>query len=110
MADRFCDGNPNNNKIDDSLDQFTADDLDGRKGGDIEGIFSKLDYLKALGVTSVWITPMLENNMYMSYHGYAATNLYRIDPRFGNNELYKTLVDEAHKRGLKVIMELITGG
>ena len=98
MADRFCDGNPNNNTIDDSLDEFTSKDLDGRKGGDIEGITSKLDYLKELGVTSVWVTPMLENNMWMSYHGYAATNLYRIDPRFGTNELYKNLVNEAHIR------------
>lgn len=108
MADRFCDGNPNNNKIDDSLDQFTAKDLDGRKGGDIEGIISKLDYIKELGITSVWITPMLENNMWMSYHGYAATNLYWIDPRFGTNELYQTLVDEAHKRGIKVIMDHVS--
>src|SRR3990172_600388 len=105
MADRFCDGNPDNNNIDDSLDQFDADDLDGRKGGDIEGIISKLDYLKELGITSIWITPMLENNMWMSYHGYAATNLYWIDPRFGTNELYQSCVDEAHKRGLKVIMD-----
>jgi glycosidase len=108
MADRFCDGNPNNNKIDDSLDQFTADDLDGRKGGDIEGIISKLDYLKELGVSTIWVTPMLENNMWMSYHGYAATNLYRIDPRFGTNELYKSLVDEVHKRGLKVILDHVS--
>ncbi|NWF88010.1 MAG: cyclomaltodextrinase N-terminal domain-containing protein [Ignavibacteriaceae bacterium] len=105
MADRFCDGNPSNNKIDDSLDQFTSDDLDGRKGGDIEGIISKFDYLKELGVSTIWVTPMLENNMWMSYHGYAATDLYRIDPRFGTNEQYKSLVDEAHKRGLKVIMD-----
>ncbi len=108
MADRFCDGNPNNNTIDDSLDEFTSKDLDGRKGGDIEGIISKLDYLKELGITAIWITPMLENNMWMSYHGYAATNLYRIDPRFGSNELYKNLVDEAHKRGLKVIMDHVS--
>lgn len=108
MADRFCDGNPSNNTIDDSLDQFTARDLDGRKGGDIEGIISKLDYLKELGVTAIWITPMLENNMWMSYHGYAATNLYRIDPRFGSTELYKNLVDEAHCRGLKVIMDHVS--
>ncbi len=108
MADRFCDGNPANNKIDDSLDQYTANDLDGRKGGDIEGIISKLDYIKELGVTSIWITPMLENNMFMSYHGYAATNLYRIDPRFGSNALYKSLVDETHKRGLKVIMDHVS--
>ncbi|MFI5237967.1 MAG: alpha-amylase family glycosyl hydrolase, partial [Ignavibacteriales bacterium] len=108
FADRFCDGNPNNNTIGDSLDQFTSLDLDGRKGGDIEGIISKLDYLKELGVTALWITPMLENNMWMSYHGYAATDLYKIDPRFGNNDLYKILIEEAHKRGLKVILDHVS--
>lgn len=108
MADRFCDGNPLNNKIGDSLDNYTEKDLDGRKGGDIEGIISKLDYLKDLGITTLWITPMLENNMYMSYHGYAATDLYKIDPRFGSNELYKKLVDEAHKRDLKIIMDHVS--
>ncbi len=108
FADRFCDGNPSNNTIGDSLDQFKSTDLDGRKGGDIEGIISKLDYLKELGVTAVWITPMLENNMWMSYHGYAATDLYKIDPRFGSNELYKNLIDEAHKRGLKIILDHVS--
>lgn len=108
MADRFCDGNPANNKIGDSLDQFTAKDLNGRKGGDIEGITSKLDYIKDLGVTSIWITPMLENNMYMSYHGYAATDLYKIDQRFGSNELYKELVNKAHDKGLKIIMDHVS--
>ncbi|MGB5287550.1 MAG: cyclomaltodextrinase N-terminal domain-containing protein, partial [Ignavibacteriaceae bacterium] len=92
FADRFCDGNPLNNTIGDSLDQFTSADMDGRKGGDIEGIISKLDYLKELGVTAIWVTPMLDNNMWMSYHGYAATDLYKIDPRFGSNELYTMLV------------------
>ncbi len=108
MADRFCDGNSANNNIGDSLDKFTSNDLDGRKGGDIEGIISKLDYLKDLGVTSVWITPMLENNMWMSYHGYAATDLYKIDPRFGSNELYKELIDKAHDKGLKIIMDHVS--
>ncbi len=108
MADRFCDGNPANNKIDDSLDQFTSKDLNGRKGGDIEGIISKLDYLKDLGITSVWITPMLENNMWMSYHGYAATDLYKIDPRFGSNELYKELVNQAHDKELKIVMDHVS--
>lgn len=108
MADRFCDGNPDNNNIGDSLDKFTANDLDGRKGGDIEGIISKLDYLNELGVTALWITPMLENNMWMSYHGYAATDLYKIDPRFGSNQLYKKLVDEAHKKDLKIIMDHVS--
>lgn len=108
MADRFCDGNSANNNIGDSLDKFTSNDLDGRKGGDIEGIISKLNYLKDLGVTSVWITPMLENNMWMSYHGYAATDLYKIDPRFGSNELYKELIDKAHDKGLKIIMDHVS--
>ena len=108
MADRFCDGNSANNTIGDSLDKFTSNDLDGRKGGDIEGIISKLDYLKDLGVTSVWITPMLGNNMWMSYHGYAATDLYKIDPRFGSNELYKELIDKAHDKGLKIIMDHVS--
>lgn len=108
FADRFCDGNPSNNTIGDSLDQFTSADLDGRKGGDIEGIISKLDYLKGLGVTALWITPMLENNMWMSYHGYAATDLYKIDPRFGDSVLYIKLVDEAHKRNLKIILDHVS--
>jgi glycosidase len=108
MADRFCDGNHSNNNIGDSLDQFTSKDLDGRKGGDIEGIISKLDYLKDLGVSSLWITPMLENNMWMSYHGYAATDLYKIDPRFGSNQLYKKLVEDAHEKGLKIIMDHVS--
>ena len=108
MADRFCDGNPANNTIGDSLDIFTPDDLNGRKGGDLEGIISKLDYISELGVTALWVTPMLENNMYMSYHGYAATNLYKIDPRFGSNELYKKFVNNAHSKNLKVILDHVS--
>lgn len=108
MADRFADGNHLNNTIGDSLDEFIPSDLDGRKGGDIEGIISKLDYLVDLGVTALWITPMLENNMWMSYHGYAATDLYKIDPRFGTNELYKQLVEKAHAKGLKIILDHVS--
>jgi len=108
FADRFCDGNPLNNTIGDSLDEFTSKDIDGRKGGDIEGIISKLDYIKELGATAIWVTPMLENNMWMSYHGYAATDLYKIDPRFGSNELYKKLIDDAHSKGLKVILDHVS--
>ena len=108
FTDRFCDGNPDNNTIGDSLDEFTSTDLDGRHGGDIEGIISKLDYLHDLAVTTLWMTPMLENNMWMSYHGYAATDLYKIDPRIGSNELYKQLVDAAHARGLKIILDHVS--
>lgn len=108
MADRFCDGNTINNKIGDSLDVFSPEDLNGRKGGDIEGIISKLGYLSELGITSLWVTPMLENNMYMSYHGYAATDLYKIDPRFGSNEIYKKFVEKAHCKSLNVIMDHVS--
>ncbi len=108
FADRFCDGNPSNNTIGDSLDHYNSSDLDGRKGGDIKGIISKLDYLKELGVTAIWITPMLENNMWMSYHGYAATDLYKIDSRFGSTELYKNLNEEAQKWGLKIILDHVS--
>jgi glycosidase len=108
FADRFCDGNPNNNTIGDSLDEFTSEHIDGRKGGDIEGIISKFDYLKDLGITAIWITPLLENNMWMSYHGYAATDLYKIDPRFGTNQLYKKLVAEAHKNEIKIILDHVS--
>jgi glycosidase len=108
FTDRFCDGNPDNNNIGDSLDEFTSTDLDGRHGGDIEGIISRLDYLNDLSVTTLWMTPMLENNMWMSYHGYAATDLYKIDPRFGSNVLYKQLVKEAHKHGLKIILDHVS--
>ncbi|MEJ2105084.1 MAG: alpha-amylase family glycosyl hydrolase [Ignavibacteriaceae bacterium] len=108
FADRFCDGNPANNTIGDSLDEFTSKDIDGRKGGDIEGIISKLDYIKELGATAIWVTPMLENNMWMSYHGYAATDLYKIDPRFGSNALYEELIEEAHSKGLKIILDHVS--
>jgi glycosidase len=108
FTDRFCDGNTDNNTIGDSLDEFTSTDLDGRHGGDIDGVISKLDYLSDLGITTLWMTPLLENNMWMSYHGYAVTDLYKIDPRIGNNELYKKLVDEAHARGLKIILDHVS--
>jgi len=103
--DRFCNGNIENDTLSHSRDEFQFFDLNGRHGGDIEGIISKLDYIKDLGATAIWITPLLENDMYMSYHGYAATHLYKVDPRFGSNNLYKKLVDEAHNNGLKIIYD-----
>ncbi len=103
--DRFCNGDATNDYIEGQLDKYPKEDLNGRHGGDIVGIIKHLDYIKKLGATAIWITPLLENNMPMSYHGYAITDLYKIDPRFGDNELYKKLVAEAHKRGLKVIFD-----
>ena len=115
MPDRFADGNPANNQIAGMLDyknDRTKPSL--RHGGNIEGIRQHLDYFNELGVTALWFTPVLENNSpdsyngnVSTYHGYATTNYYRVDPRFGSNEEYRRLVDEAHSRGLKVVMDMI---
>ena len=84
-----------------------------RHGGDLEGIRQHLDYFTDLGVTALWLTPVLENdspdsdNGFSTYHGYATTNYYRVDPRFGTNDDYRRLVDEAHAKGLKVVMDMI---
>ena len=84
-----------------------------RHGGDMEGIRQHLDYFTDLGVTALWFTPVLENNSpdsdngYSTYHGYATTDYYRVDPRFGTNDDYRRLIDDCHKRGLKVVMDMI---
>ena len=83
-----------------------------RHGGNLAGIREHLDYFKELGVTALWFTPVLENDSpdngrISTYHGYATTDYYRVDPRFGTNEEYARLVREAHARGLKVVMDMI---
>lgn len=84
-----------------------------RHGGDLEGIREHLDYFKELGVTALWFTPVLENNSpdnangYSTYHGYATTDYYRVDPRFGTNADYRQLADAAHQKGLKIVMDMI---
>ena len=83
-----------------------------RHGGDLEGIRQHLDYFNELGVTALWFTPVLENNSpdhgkSSTYHGYATTDYYRVDPRFGSNSDYRQLVSDAHKKGLKVVMDMI---
>lgn len=113
MPDRFADGNVKNNVVKGMLDQLcdrTEPSL--RHGGDLEGIRQHLDYFNELGVTALWFTPVLENDMpggggHSSYHGYATTNYYNVDPRFGTNADYRRLVDEAHQKGLKVVMDMI---
>ena len=113
MPDRFADGDPNNNDIK-GLYTYKTDRSQPslRHGGDLEGIHQHLDYFKELGVTALWFTPVLENNSpdgngSSTYHGYATTDYYRVDPRFGTNEEYKRLCDEAHSKGLKVVMDMI---
>lgn len=109
MPDRFSNGDQSNDVI--AGMQETAlnrDSMYYRHGGDIQGIINHLDYLKDLGITALWLNPVLENDQpKASYHGYANTENYKIDRRFGTNEDYKKLVDESHKRGLKVIKDLV---
>ncbi len=113
MPDRFADGNPANNVVA-GMRSKTCDRSrpSVRHGGDLEGIRQHLDYLNELGVTALWFTPVLENDSPEgpyndTYHGYATTNYYRVDPRFGTNEEYRQLVREAHRKGLKVVMDMI---
>ena len=103
--DRFANGDPDNDHIDGMRDNWDTKDKLGRHGGDIQGIINRIDYLKDLGITAIWINPLVENDMDISYHGYGATDFYNIDPRFGSNELYKELVEDAHEKGIKVILD-----
>jgi len=108
MPDRFANGDPSNDNVKGMLEKADRSNPSGRHGGDIKGIVDHLDYLADLGVTALWINPLLENNMPdYSYHGYAITDYYKVDPRFGSNEDYKNLVKKAHDKGLKIIMDMV---
>lgn len=102
--DRFANGNTANDNLS-GYGDFNPAEPGARHGGDLEGVIQRLDYLRDLGITAIWLMPVLENNGPYSYHGYAATDLYRIDPRLGSNEDYRRLATEAHKRGIKVIYD-----
>lgn len=108
MPDRFANGDVNNDFVEGYVDTMQHIPAQQRKGGDIQGVIDHLDYIKNFGATTVWLTPLLENNTFRSYHGYAATNHYMVDPRLGTNELYKKLVEDAHNRGLKIIMDHVS--
>jgi len=105
MPDRFANGDVSNDFVDGYVDKLQDEYTQARHGGDLQGINWNLDYLKNLGVSTIWLTPVVENNTFRSYHGYAATDLYNIDPRLGDLELYKALVNTAHSKGIKVIMD-----
>ena len=109
MPDRFANGDSSNDKIAGMKDQtFSRDSMYYRHGGDLLGIINHLDYIKDLGVTTLWLNPVLENDEFKtSYHGYANTENYKIDRRFGSNELYQKMVSAAHDKGLKVIKDLV---
>ncbi len=109
MPDRFANGDQRNDSIDGMAQQgIRRDKVFFRHGGDLRGIIDHLDYLEELGVTALWLNPVLENDQpYESYHGYAVSDHYLIDRRFGTNEEYRELVSAAHDRGIKVIMDVI---
>ena len=114
MPDRFAQG-ANHPKQIKGMRHYVEDRSQPslRHGGDLNGIREHLDYFKELGVTALWFTPVLENdspdsdNGFSTYHGYATTNYYKVDPRFGSNEDYRHLCDEAHAKGLKIVMDMI---
>lgn len=109
MPDRFANGNPENDVID-GMREKKVDRTDSfaRHGGDIQGISNHLDYIADLGVTAIWLNPTQENDMESgSYHGYAITDYYQIDRRFGSNEDFCALVEKAHEKDLKVVMDMI---
>jgi glycosidase len=113
MPDRFAQGahhQPQIKGMNRYKEDRTAPSL--RHGGDLEGLMEHLDYFTDLGVTALWFTPILENNspdqdQWATYHGYATTNYYQVDPRFGTNEQYCQLIDACHQKGLKVVMDMI---
>ncbi|MEH6406952.1 MAG: glycoside hydrolase family 13 protein [Leeuwenhoekiella sp.] len=109
MPDRFANGDPSNDSQPDLTEKANRSNLSGRHGGDIKGIIDHLDYLEDLGVTALWCTPLCENNQTEnSYHGYAQTDVYTIDQRFGSNEDYCKLSNELHKRDMKLIHDYVT--
>jgi neopullulanase len=109
MPDRFANGDATND-VNKSMNEIELDrgHMYKRHGGDIQGIIDRLDYLQDLGASTLWLNPVLENDEHKtSYHGYACTDGYEIDPRFGTNDLYKSLVDSLHARDMKIVMDVV---
>jgi len=108
MPDRFANGDLLNDETEDTAEKPAYEEWFGRHGGDIKGIIDHLDAIKALGATAIWCTPLLlDNEPTQSYHGYACADYYHIDPRYGSNDLYRDLVNAAHNKGLKMIMDIV---
>ncbi len=108
MPDRFANGDPDNDSGPGMLERADRTNPDGRHGGDLQGVIDHLDYIADMGYTQIWLNPVLENNEpTFSYHGYSTTDYYQVDPRLGDNALYRELVAEARERGVGIIMDLI---
>lgn len=117
MPDRFSNGDPSNDKFDNMYDTVVNRSIGARRhGGDLKGVEQKLDYIKDLGVTALWLNPVVENNMpaYVEsgrynagFHGYWQTDNYKVDKRLGGNEAYHQLIDAMHSKGLKIIQDVV---
>lgn len=109
MPDRFANGDEKNDSVPGLTEKADRSLPNGRHGGDLQGIINNLDYIQNLGATAVWLTPVNEDNEKVySYHGYAQTDLYKIDARYGTNEDYKKLSQELNKRNMKLVMDYVT--
>ena len=109
MPDRFSNGNPNNDSDTSTTEKYNRELPGGRHGGDIQGIINHLDYVKELGATAIWVTPLCEDNDNdHSYHTYGQSDVYKIDPRYGTNEDYLRLSSEIHKRKMKLVLDYVT--
>ena len=109
VPDRFANGDPSNDVVPTLLENTVDRNGEGKRhGGDLQGIINRLDYIQSLGLTQIWCTPLVENNEpEYSYHGYAATDFYKIDPRFGTNEQFRQLCREAKKRGIGLVWDVV---
>ena len=108
MPDRFANGDASIDNTKDTAEKVDRSQPGRRHGGDIQGVIDHLDYIADLGATAIWSTPMLlDDENGASYHGYSCSDYYRIDPRYGTNELFCTYVEECHRRDLKVIMDIV---
>ena len=109
MPDRFSNGNPGNDRVPGMRDQsLNRDTVFNRHGGDLQGIINHLDYLQNLGVTTLWLNPVIENDMpNRTEHGYSFTDHYKIDARLGGDKAYQQLIDATHKKGMKVIQDAV---
>jgi glycosidase len=117
MPDRFSNGDPSNDFFPDMRDaDHDRNNPFDRHGGDLKGVQNHLDYINDLGATAIWMTPVVENDMSRTlengtlrstYHGYAFTDQYKVDKRLGGNEAYKSLIEEAHKKGMKIIQDAV---
>jgi glycosidase len=109
MPDRFANGDPNNDIVKEMRETILdRNDITGKHGGDLQGVVDHLDYLSDMGFTAIWLNPFLENDMERtSYHGYSITDYYKTDPRYGSNELFAQLSEEAERKGIKLIMDMV---